>query len=125
MLDKREFQDTDTLYVLGDVIDRGLKGIQILLDMMARPNVVPILGNHELMAASCLTWILAEITDQSIAGIDEIRIGSWYSDTHLPACSGGGRGGPLKARSSDTDTRSPSTAAVPLGDGWAGFAWTS
>lgn len=33
------FRPTDTLYVLGDVIDRGPDGCKILLDMMGRPNI--------------------------------------------------------------------------------------
>lgn len=40
----------DTLYVLGDVIDRGTGGIKILLDMMRRPNIRPFIGNHESLA---------------------------------------------------------------------------
>ena len=39
----------DTLYVLGDVIDRGKDGIAILEDMMKEANVHLILGNHEWM----------------------------------------------------------------------------
>ena len=50
MLEKIGFGDGDTLYILGDVIDRGPDGIRILLDMMGRKNVVPLLGNHELLA---------------------------------------------------------------------------
>ena len=50
MLDLINFSDGDTLYVLGDVIDRGPDGIKILLDMMNRKNVIPIIGNHESMA---------------------------------------------------------------------------
>lgn len=61
----------DTLYVLGDVIDRGADGVKILLDMMARANVVPILGNHELTAAVCLPWLLEEVTGQSLDSLDE------------------------------------------------------
>lgn len=38
----------DTLYILGDVIDRGPDGIKILMDVMDRPEVVFLLGNHEL-----------------------------------------------------------------------------
>ena len=34
MLDKIQLRDEDTLFVLGDVIDRGNQGIRILLDMM-------------------------------------------------------------------------------------------
>ena len=39
-------QDSDTLYVLGDVVDRGNGSCKILLDMMCRYNVVPLIGNH-------------------------------------------------------------------------------
>lgn len=50
MLERIGLCDTDTLYVLGDVIDRGTGGIKILLDMMRRPNVKPFIGNHESIA---------------------------------------------------------------------------
>lgn len=39
----------DTLYVLGDVIDRGPESIKILQDMMTRDNVFYCIGNHEAM----------------------------------------------------------------------------
>ncbi len=64
---------SDTLYILGDVIDRGPDGIKILQDMMKRPNVVPILGNHEFTAAVCLPWLLDEVTEQSLAELDATR----------------------------------------------------
>lgn len=41
------FCKNDTLYVLGDVIDRGDGGIKILLDMITGENVKFIIGNHE------------------------------------------------------------------------------
>jgi len=50
MLEKIKFSDNDTLYILGDIIDRGDDGIKILLNMMNRNNTIPILGNHEYMA---------------------------------------------------------------------------
>ena len=54
MLEKICFGDGDTLYILGDVIDRGPDGIKILMDMMGRKNVIPIIGNHESLALSSL-----------------------------------------------------------------------
>lgn len=74
MLSLIDFAPEDTLYVLGDVIDRGPDGIQILQDMMLRPNVFPILGNHELTAAACLPWLMEEVTDQSLDALDEAKI---------------------------------------------------
>lgn len=40
-------QPEDTLYILGDVIDRNPDGIRILQQLRAMPNVVMLLGNHE------------------------------------------------------------------------------
>lgn len=54
MLDLIGFSDEDELYVLGDVVDRGEKPVEVLLDMMKRSNVYPIIGNHELMALNVL-----------------------------------------------------------------------
>lgn len=42
-----QLQENDTLYVLGDVIDRGEYGIEIIQDMMQRDNVHFVMGNHE------------------------------------------------------------------------------
>jgi len=74
MLEKIQFSDSDTLYVLGDVVDRGSEGLKILQDMMLRVNVIPILGNHEYMASNCLTWLMREVTEESIDNIDEERL---------------------------------------------------
>ena len=58
LLKKINFGPKDTLYVLGDVIDRGPAGFKILLDMADRPNIVNLLGNHEAMAIDALPGIL-------------------------------------------------------------------
>ena len=50
MLTEIAFSAEDTLYILGDVVDRGgVGGVDILLDVMERPNVVMLRGNHEEM----------------------------------------------------------------------------
>lgn len=54
MLEKIDLKENDKLYILGDVIDRGPDGIEILLDIMDRDNVELFLGNHEHMM---LTYI--------------------------------------------------------------------
>ena len=46
MLEIINFRDNDMLYVLGDVIDRHDDGIKIMLDMISRPNIVMLMGNH-------------------------------------------------------------------------------
>ena len=50
MLEKINLSVSDTLYVLGDIIDRESGSMDILFDMMNRPNIKPIIGNHESLA---------------------------------------------------------------------------
>lgn len=49
MLKKIKFSKNDTLYILGDVIDRGSSSVEILEYIMTQPNIHFILGNHEKM----------------------------------------------------------------------------
>lgn len=49
MLEHIRFSDTDHLYILGDIIDRGPDSVPMLQDIMERSNVHCIIGNHELM----------------------------------------------------------------------------
>ena len=64
LLRKAGFENSDCLYVLGDVIDRnGDGGIAILRWMMSRPNVEMILGNHEAMLLSC-AFLFEEVFQQ-------------------------------------------------------------
>ena len=74
LLERISFQDQDLLYILGDVIDRGPDGVKILQDMMGRFNVIPILGNHELTAAVCLSWLLEEVTERQLAALGETQV---------------------------------------------------
>lgn len=71
LLEKMRFSEKDVLYVVGDVLDRGRGGIKILQHMMMQPNIYPILGNHEYMGVKCLRFLLQEITEESIAALDE------------------------------------------------------
>ena len=61
MLETIKFAADDTLYVLGDVMDRGPDGFKILLDMAQRPNVINLLGNHEAMAIDTLPRMLRSV----------------------------------------------------------------
>lgn len=46
-LDYVNFSSNDTLYILGDVLNRGTHGISLLKDIMKRENIILIKGNHE------------------------------------------------------------------------------
>ena len=54
ILSQINLQPEDTLYVLGDVIDRHGGGIRILRKIMAMPNAKMLLGNHEYMMLRAL-----------------------------------------------------------------------
>ena len=40
LLEKIDLKDMDTLYILGDVVDRGPNPVKTLLKLMEMPNVV-------------------------------------------------------------------------------------
>ncbi len=54
LMERINLQPEDTLYILGDVIDRHPGGIKILREIMAMPNAKMLLGNHEYMMLQCL-----------------------------------------------------------------------
>ena len=54
LLDRLCLSDNDTLYILGDIVDRGDGGIDILKDIIGRKNIIALKGNHEYMAATML-----------------------------------------------------------------------
>ena len=79
LLKRLDMKEEDTLYILGDVIDRGPDGIKILLDMMNRFQVVPILGNHEFLAAVCLKWLLAEIAEERLDSLGMAQLAAYQN----------------------------------------------
>lgn len=49
LLKKINFSSNDTMYILGDVIDRGPQSVELLMFIMNSPNIFYCIGNHELM----------------------------------------------------------------------------
>lgn len=47
MLEEIQFSNEDVLYILGDVVDRGPKPIELLEHIMNHPNIHLCMGNHE------------------------------------------------------------------------------
>ena len=83
MLEAIEFAEDDTLYVLGDVLDRGPDGFKILLDMAARPNVIGLLGNHELLAAVVLPSLLRTMRqgeEQPLSKAEQAHMQEWLQN---------------------------------------------
>ena len=56
MINRLKLQE-DTVYIIGDIVDRGIGGIRILKDLMTRKNVVILRGNHDWTAYRLLKQI--------------------------------------------------------------------
>lgn len=70
-LDEVDFSDDDTLYIIGDLIDRGSKGITLLQDVMKRKNVIALMGNHEYFILPTLEKIVNNDIDLKYNIIDK------------------------------------------------------
>ena len=56
MLEQIHFSESDTLYILGDVIDRGPDGIALLQEIRKTPNMIMLMGSHEYMMLRALGY---------------------------------------------------------------------
>lgn len=74
ILKQIKFSNEDTLYILGDVVDRGEAGIKILRRIMKAPNMKMLLGNHEYMMLNALYYI----EETAPALFSNMRL--WYSN---------------------------------------------
>lgn len=63
MLDKIGFSESDTLYILGDILDRGKDGMKIIQDIKSRQNVITLLGNHDFTAYKALNRIYSPMPE--------------------------------------------------------------
>ena len=82
MLEIIKFNDNDTLYILGDFVDRGKDGIRLLLDIMARSNVIPLIGNHDWTFFVLVGYYkeLMKIGEEKIKELYRL----WFSDGGKP-----------------------------------------
>ena len=69
LLHQLNLQNEDKLYILGDVVDRGPQPIKILQYMMKHQNIIPIIGNHEVMALPNLKLLVPEISKDFLQGL--------------------------------------------------------
>jgi len=81
LLKKIDFKAEDTLYVLGDAIDRGPDGIKILKTIMKMDNARMFLGNHELLMLEALRNV-DECENEGRTDTEEL-------DLWLDECNGG------------------------------------
>ncbi len=90
LLQSANFSEDDFMFVLGDVIDRGEHGAQLLRWMTEQPNVQLILGNHEAMLLSC-EFLFDAVTDESLSKLDVEKmdlLSTWISNGATPTLTG-------------------------------------
>ncbi len=75
LLEQIDLKEEDSLYVLGDVLDRGEHPIRVLQYLMNMPNAYCIAGNHELMALENMKVLLHEITDEFLDTLNDEAYG--------------------------------------------------
>lgn len=79
MLKKINLQSEDVLYILGDVLDRGPKGVKVLLDISAHDNIFLLRGNHDQEAAVLLTNLYMKSQDELLDRLVPV-FQLWLSD---------------------------------------------
>lgn len=90
LLSKAGFSDADFLFILGDVIDRGEYGAQLLLWLTQQPNVSLILGNHEAHLLAC-SFLFADVNDESLELLTPENmelVSSWMANGGGPTLKG-------------------------------------
>ena len=89
LLKKAKFCDSDFCFVLGDVIDRGEHGVELLRWMCEQSNIQLILGNHESLLLSS-EFIFEEISDESLTSLDSDKLdilNTWIANGASPTLS--------------------------------------
>ena len=83
IMEQIRLRPEDTLYVLGDVVDRHPEGIWILRKIMAMPNAKMLLGNHEYMMLRALGCPYDDNLDDGRALEHWYRNGGKVTHDHL------------------------------------------
>ena len=83
VMEQINLQPEDTLYILGDVIDRNPDGIRILRQIMAMPNAKMVLGNHEYMMLNALYYPAPGDDPEWMEYYRERKLSLWYNNGGL------------------------------------------
>lgn len=68
LLNRANFSKDDYLFILGDVIDRGMYGTEYLKWLLYQENVELLLGNHEAMLLSC-SFLFEEVNEENLKNL--------------------------------------------------------
>lgn len=82
LLGRLPLREEDTLFILGDLVDRGDGGLQIILDLTGRRNICACMGNHDYYALTLLSRLPAEggrLPPELVEGLQ-----AWFEDGGAP-----------------------------------------
>ena len=79
----------DILYFLGDIIDRGTRGADLLDILMNRPNTYFIKGNHEHMMSLCLPYIIKDLEEIKYFKPERYFDQTWFNNGGWKTIEGG------------------------------------
>ena len=80
LLEKIKFCERDTLYVLGDFIDKGSESVRLANLLFTLPNAVCIVGNHEYDFLKYYQGLMQRTTDYD--GVLQ-KLRAYFPDGHL------------------------------------------
>ena len=78
LFDKAGFGDDDFLFVLGDIIDRGEHGVELIKKIMFAPNIKLLRGNHEEMLLSC-KFLFDEVTKETLDDFNYNKMSNFHT----------------------------------------------
>lgn len=90
LLDRAGFTEDDFLFILGDVIDRGEHGAELLLWLTEQGNMSLILGNHEALMLAC-EFLFADVTVESLDALTTEKMAlaeNWIANGGGPTMKG-------------------------------------
>ena len=90
ILKMAEFSDSDILYILGDVVDRGEDGVKYLQWALDMPNVTLLLGNHEKMMRECDFLFDSDVLDimEKLSKGQRLDLSLWMANGAKPTVEG-------------------------------------
>lgn len=79
LLEHLSLRENDSLYILGDIVDRGDAGMRILLDLSGRKQIHTLRGNHDHYALTLLNYLAVQKAGYHADGLRE-AFEAWLSD---------------------------------------------
>lgn len=90
LLEQAGFSEKDFLYILGDVVDRGEHGAELLSWITQQSNVQLLLGNHEDMLLNC-AFLFDEVTEENLEKLTQDQLfwlRNWMRNGAAPTIAG-------------------------------------